>query len=753
MKMTFDRDQIKIRFPLHFYVWNNDIDGLKKYLKSPSKPNLEQKDPRGRTALMLAVTLEHKKCAQILLNHSASVNVTDESGFNVLHEAVTSADPEFIRDVYEQKEVQRYSSRVDGIPNLLSKICDTTDFYLEMKWEFTSWLPLVSRLCPNDTYKVYKSGSKVRVDTTLIGVDMNNGGIAGTPNWQRGRKSFIFTGSEDGAIYMEVDHEEKVIQKRTMKVITQEEILEFLQPTEDQISERLSNPISTTFIDTEKIAFERSKSGIIGFRSDRVEMINGYECKVYSANNVELVTKTRTEHLTNDDKERLRAMENSRLNSLRSWAGIVETHLPNPFENMNLEGPDKRNPWKLTIVDYFNTTINDTEPTVENGGSPKHNSAIQNNVIKDVGIPREMSIKTQQFKANLWLSEEFPLSLPEQMLPIVDLMALSSSHFAKLREFIAAKLPSGFPVKIEIPLFHLLNARITFGNIFATNEAVEGVTPILLDSECQPSKWSCKVDESCFEAPSDYQVIGSDSDDLHDVNAFDDEDYSDAWEHYFIGGGGGAISRNGSKVNNHGYGVSDGRSTLADTDMKTSNEIEREQMTLLEALKTNNQPNEMIDSDLQRAIQLSLLEYQREQKQTKQTGDIVDDQQQHSSSDLLHKATAVAHSILNTIQQESVKHSTMTNGSSSILDDGSTTMVVDVEEDGFALIKNNQSKNDQLSSSSIVMKHRPPVNSPSDEALQMTIEASRIQAEEEAKLQQEEEEMLKKVIKLSILDK
>jgi len=134
----------------------------------------------------------------------------------VLHEAVTSTDPEFIRDVYEQKEVQRYSSRVDGIPNLLSKICDTTDFYLEMKWEFTSWrksffilfsqnvskfrflllsVPLISRLCPNDTYKVYKSGSKVRVDTTLVGMDTTNGGIAGTPSWQRGKKSYIFTGS------------------------------------------------------------------------------------------------------------------------------------------------------------------------------------------------------------------------------------------------------------------------------------------------------------------------------------------------------------------------------------------------------------------------------------------------------------------------------------------------------------------------------------------------------------------------------
>ena len=87
---------------------------------------MEQKDPRGRTPVMLAVTLGHKKCAQILLNHNASVNVTDATGFNVLHEAVTTADPEFIRDVYEQKEVQRYSSRVDGIPNLLSKICDVS---------------------------------------------------------------------------------------------------------------------------------------------------------------------------------------------------------------------------------------------------------------------------------------------------------------------------------------------------------------------------------------------------------------------------------------------------------------------------------------------------------------------------------------------------------------------------------------------------------------------------------------------------
>lgn len=66
----------------------------------------------------------------------------------------------------------------------------------------------------------------------------------------------------------------------------------------------------------------------------------------------------------------------------------------------------------------------------------------------DIGRPRELNTKVQKFKATLWLSESYPLSLPEQILPIVDLMAISSSHFAKLRNFIQMQLPSGFPVKI-----------------------------------------------------------------------------------------------------------------------------------------------------------------------------------------------------------------------------------------------------------------------------------------------------------------
>jgi hypothetical protein len=44
----------------------------------------------------------------------------------------------------------------------------------------------------------------------------------------------------------------------------------------------------------------RNRSGIWGWRSDKNEAINGYDCKVYTANNLQLVTKTRVEHLNSD---------------------------------------------------------------------------------------------------------------------------------------------------------------------------------------------------------------------------------------------------------------------------------------------------------------------------------------------------------------------------------------------------------------------------------------------------------------------
>ena len=86
------------------------------------------------------------------------------------------------------------------------------------------------------------------------------------------------------------------------------------------------------------------------------------------------------------------------------------------------------NPCDISAEDYFNKYV-DLEG-------------------RDIGRPKEQTTKTQKFRGTLWLCEAYPLSLQEQVIPIIDLMAASNAHFKKLRDFITLQIPAGFPVKI-----------------------------------------------------------------------------------------------------------------------------------------------------------------------------------------------------------------------------------------------------------------------------------------------------------------
>lgn len=56
---------------------------------------------------------------------------------------------------------------------------------------------------------------------------------------------------------------------------------------------------------------------------------------------------------------------------------------------------------------------------------------------------------------------------------------------------------------IEIPLYHISNAQITFGNLFGKDTSVEGVQT--LDSD---GKIFCVVEDSVFVPPRNYIVLG-----------------------------------------------------------------------------------------------------------------------------------------------------------------------------------------------------------------------------------------------------
>lgn len=58
------------------------------------------------------------------------------------------------------------------------------------------------------------------------------------------------------------------------------------------------------------------------------------------------------------------------------------------------------------------------------------------------------------------MSKDFPLSV-DMLLNVLEVIA-PFKHFSKLREFVTLKLPSGFPVKIDIPILPTVSAKITF---------------------------------------------------------------------------------------------------------------------------------------------------------------------------------------------------------------------------------------------------------------------------------------------------
>ncbi|TNN84069.1 Ankyrin repeat domain-containing protein 13C-A [Liparis tanakae] len=386
-------------FPVHECVFKGDVRRLSSLIRTQ---NIAQKDIHGNSPLHLAVMMGHKECAHLLLAHNALVKVKNAQGWSPLAEAISYGDRQMITALLRKLKQQSRETVEDKRPKLLTALEELGDFYLELHWDFQSWVPLLSRILPSDACKIYKQGLNIRqvlskLDTTLIDfTDMK---------CQRGDLSFIFNGNAIPAeSFVVLDNEQKVYQ-----------------------------------------------------RIHHEERVGNFLADFYSVNGLVLESRKRREHLSEEDILRNKAI----MESLSKGGNLIEQNFE-PARRQSLTAPS---PNTVSWEEYITADI----------GKAPH-------------LGRELVCKESKknFKATVAMSQDFPLGI-ESLLNVLEVIA-PFKHFNKLREFVQMKLPPGFPVKLDIPVFPTITATVTFQE-FRYDEFDQSIFTIPNDYKEDPSRF------------------------------------------------------------------------------------------------------------------------------------------------------------------------------------------------------------------------------------------------------------------------
>ncbi|XP_060822438.1 ankyrin repeat domain-containing protein 13C [Bombus pascuorum] len=409
------------KYPLHKCIFQGDVKALSSLIRTY---NIAEKDTQGNTPLHLAVMLGRKESIQLLLAHGAPVKVKNLAGWSPLAEAISYGDRQTISSLVRKLNQQAREQMEERRPNLLATLRQMGDFYMELKWDFQSWVPLVSRVLPSDVCKIHKRGASIRMDTTLV--DFND------MRWERGDISFIFNGDKKPSKSLAVLDN---LAKRYQTVRYEETELEI----QDEVDILMSSDIMAAQMSTKGITLSKAQTGWI-FREDKREMVGPFHAEFYQIDGMVLESKKRREHLSEEDLQKNKAI----MESLTKGSSQGFANEKPQVRRASLNPPPESN---ITWEEYI---------MAPPGRSPLLG---RNLVYKE---------SSKSFKATVAMSPDFPLTV-DMLLNVLEVIA-PFKHFSKLREFVLMKLPPGFPVKIDIPILPTVTAKITFQEFAFRND-------------------------------------------------------------------------------------------------------------------------------------------------------------------------------------------------------------------------------------------------------------------------------------------
>jgi hypothetical protein len=274
-------------------------------------------------------------------------------------------------------------------------------------------------------------------------------------SWKSGNITFLFTLTERRPQICLIDHTGKRVYKGELSSSA------FRSSSVLDVDARMSLPNVKI---SENVTCTRAKR-FLGLGSGKSELVNGRNCKVFDSN-MEIITDVRMEHLNQSDKETW--------NRCQAWLTSKKESKHSEEKSMELQEYLTGN-WSVT------------------SNSEEEARTFQ---------ARHEEKRSKTFLAQLWVCEDYPLSLQQQVMPILDLLnnlPCYGSVIGKIKNLISHELPQGFPVKINLPLYLSITAKINFTNVQSLDKGVKGVSV-----KKEKSSVSVEISDSVFQTPSGY---------------------------------------------------------------------------------------------------------------------------------------------------------------------------------------------------------------------------------------------------------
>eukprot|EP00051_Salpingoeca_urceolata_P004753 m.67420 g.67420 ORF g.67420 m.67420 type:complete len:351 (+) comp13829_c0_seq2:319-1371(+) len=280
---------------LHKLVFDNDMTALCAALAS-TEHDIDGLDMHGNTPLLLAIGLGRAEAAAVLMEHGADTGKKNSDRWPPLAEAVSFGHRPTVKAVLAAHVEQMRKMVKDKTTKVLRAVQALPSFYMEINWEFHSWVPLVSRVLPSDTLRIWKQGGRIRMDSTLLDVSEQS--------VHRGDISVLLLGHDDGAgvDLVSLRRGEKVYQRKPL-FMSDDELMsdEHAEAIDDQVDLLMTSTLSDVDCPTRNIEFSRALAGWYGFREERTEEVGEYQCRVFNISGMEFVNRSRREHLTPED--------------------------------------------------------------------------------------------------------------------------------------------------------------------------------------------------------------------------------------------------------------------------------------------------------------------------------------------------------------------------------------------------------------------------------------------------------------------